>query len=195
MMLTINKNFMTRILSFTFFLLLFAGCAKEDYFNPDLAIDQRTITLNASADTTKIMVYSNKNWTIEYSDQASWITIPKASGTGKAYAIVSVTDNSAGLPRAATLVIKAGAKSDTIRLGQKGIIPQIAITATMVSSLAAGGTIQTAIETNLPLSIMNVTYTYASGSNWISGLQIVNKTSYLTYRPIQPPKHAALKST
>lgn len=173
---------MTRILSFTFLILLCAGCVKEhSTFKTDLAIDQRAITLGAAADTTKFIVYANGNWTTENRDNASWVTIQKGSGTGgKDYAIISVTDNSTDLPRATTLVVKAGSRTDTIKLGQKGIVPKIAITATTVSSPAAGGTIQTAIDTNLPLNIMNVSYTYASGSDWISGLQIANQNLVFT---------------
>lgn len=44
-------------------ILLFAGCTKKDdfTFNTDLALDSRFIILNAPADTTKIVVYSDHN--------------------------------------------------------------------------------------------------------------------------------------
>ena len=165
-----------RILTFVLFLLLFVGCKKEDItFNTDLALDSRSFTLNAAADTAKIVVYSDGKWTLDAIDTAFWISIQKASGSGKDYAVVSVTDNSGNFPRRGRLVVRAGAKTDTIKLGQKGIVPKIAIQATNVQSLAAGGVIQTPIDTNLPLHMMSVNYKYdANGQDWISNLQIAD---------------------
>jgi hypothetical protein len=167
---------MTRIIAFAFFILLLASCKKDDdTFKTDLAVDSRFIILNGPADTTKMVIYSDRSWTMESIDDTPWLTVQNASGNGTAYAVVAVTDNSANLPRIGRLLIKAGDKTDTIRLGQRGIVPKIAITATSVSGPAAGGAIQTPITTNLPLDIMNVSYTYdANGTDWISDLQIAN---------------------
>ncbi|MBO9619503.1 MAG: BACON domain-containing protein [Niabella sp.] len=166
---------MTRIIFFVLGLFVMTGCTKEAAFHTDLAMDQRVIVAPATADTVNMVVYSSGSWTMEAIDAAPWATISKGSGSGKAYATVITTDNSANLPRSARFVVKSGAKADTVQLGQKGIVPTIAITATSVAAPAAGGAIQTAINTNLPLNIMSVGYIYdANGSDWISGLQIAN---------------------
>lgn len=162
------------ILCFCISTLLLTACKKEDIvFNTDLALDSRFIILNAPADTTRIVVYSDHNWTMENRDNASWINIQKGAGRGTAYAIVSVNDNTSDYPRAATLLFKGGGKTDTLKLGQRGTIaPALSITAASVTASAAGGTVQTAINTTLPLNIMNTTYSYTAGNGWISELQI-----------------------
>lgn len=157
-------------------ILLFAGCTKKDdfTFNTDLALDSRFIILNAPADTTKIVVYSDHNWTMENRDNVSWITVRKGSGNGTEYAIVAVTANISDYARASTLLFRSGSKTDTLKLGQRGVItPTIAITATTVSPAAAGDAVSTAINTNLPLNVMNVSYS-EDGSSWISGLAIAD---------------------
>ncbi|MCH5717915.1 BACON domain-containing protein [Niabella hibiscisoli] len=118
-------------------ILLLAGCQKEDTtFNTDLALDSRFIILNQPADTTKIVVYSDRNWTMENRDNAPWVIVQKGSGLGTAYAIVEVPANTDDYPRAATLVFKAAGKMDTLKLGQRGLVtPKIAITATSVARL------------------------------------------------------------
>lgn len=161
---------MSRILFFSFFLLIIAGCEKDTAFEPELAINQRAVYLSAISDTAKMMVYSSGNWTVENRDNATWVMLQKGSGNGQDYAIVSVTDNSTALPRATTLVVRSGSLSDTFKLGQRGIVPKIAITAASVASPAAGGIIQTAIDANISLAIMKVSF-----SDWISDVQIVDK--------------------
>ncbi|MBZ4192261.1 BACON domain-containing protein [Niabella beijingensis] len=161
---------------FAFVTLLIAGCKKEDtVFNTDLALDSRFIILNAPADTTKIVVYADGNWTMENRDNASWITVQNGAGKGTGYAIISVPDNASDYPRAATLLFMSGSKTDTLKLGQRGVIvPALAITATSVAAPGMGGAVETAINTKFPLSAIGVTYGYSAGDSWISGLQIAD---------------------
>ncbi|WP_018627742.1 BACON domain-containing protein [Niabella aurantiaca] len=164
------------ILFFAFLTLLFAGCEKEDtVFNTDLGLDSRFVILNAPADTTRIVVYSDHKWTMENREDAPWIMIRKGSGDGTGYAIVSVSDNISDYPRATTLLFKAGGKTDTLKLGQRGVItPALTIAATSVAVPAAGGPVETSINTKFSLDVINVAYTYNAGSNWISGPQIAD---------------------
>lgn len=156
-------------------MLLLAGCQKEDTtFNTDLGLDSRFIILNAPADTTKIVVYSDHNWAMENKDHVPWVIVQKGSGTGTAYAVVEVSANTDDYPRAATLVFRAGGKTDTLKLGQRGLVtPKIAITATSVASAAAGGTVSTVIDASLPLNKMSLSFS-EGGHTWISDLAIVN---------------------
>ncbi len=182
------------ILSSALITLLFIGCSKKDdfTFNTDLALDSRFIILNAPADTTKIVVYSDHSWTMENRDNASWIIVQKGSGNGMAYAIVAVTANISDYARASTLLFKSGSKTDTLKLGQRGVItPTIAITATTVSSPATGTAISTAINTNLPLSVMNVDYS-GDGRSWITGLAIAGNN--LTFNVAENTNSAARSS-
>jgi len=162
------------IICFAFAALLIAGCSKQDdfTFNTDLALDSRFIILKAPADTTKIVVYSDHDWTMENRDNAAWVTIQQGAGSGTAYGVVAVTANTSDYPRAATLLFKSGSKTDTLKLGQRGLItPVITITATTVSPVAAAGSVSTAITTSLPLDLMTLSYS-GDGSTWISGLAI-----------------------
>ncbi|MDH7459877.1 BACON domain-containing protein [Chitinophagaceae bacterium 26-R-25] len=170
---------MNRLILFSAFAsLLLASCNKKDdfTFHTDLAIDSRFIILDAPADTTKIVVYSDHAWTMENMDSAPWITVLKGSGTGTAYGIVKVAANTTNFARASTLLFKSGSKTDTLKLGQRGIIaPTLNIVATSLSSTAAGGPVSTAVTTNLPFNVMSVIYTYdANGTNWISNPAITN---------------------
>ncbi|WP_346237702.1 BACON domain-containing protein [Niabella insulamsoli] len=163
------------IICVAFLALWLISCKKEDtVFNTDLALDSRFIILNAPADTTKIVVYSDHSWTVEHPENASWLTLQQNAGSGTAYAIVAVNDNLSDYPRATTLYFKAGDKTDTLRLGQRGlIVPRLTITAASVNAPALGGNIQTAITTTLPLDALSPAYSYSAGSDWISGLQVV----------------------
>lgn len=165
-------------------ILLLTGCQKEDTtFNTDLGLDSRFIILNAPADTTKIVVYSDHNWTMENKDNVPWVIVQKGSGAGTAYAIVEVQANTDDYPRAATLVFKAGGKTDTLKLGQRGLItPKIAITATSVASVATGGTVSTAIDASLPLNKMELSYS-EEGNTWISDLAIINNNLTFNVAP------------
>ena len=162
------------ICSVAFVMALFASCKKEDtVFNTDLALDSRFIILNAPADTTRIVVYADHQWTMENRDHVPWVTVENGAGNGTGYAIVSVPDNASDYPRAATLLFRSGSKTDTLKLGQRvAITPALAITAASVAAPAAGGTIETAINTKFPLSVINVAYAYNTGADWISGLRI-----------------------
>lgn len=172
------------ILSLVAGMFLLAACQKEDTtFNTDLGLDSRFIILNAPADTTKIVVYSDHNWTMENKDNAPWVIVQKGSGSGTAYAVVEVSANTDDFPRAATLVFKAGGKTDTLKLGQRGLItPKIAITATSVAPAAAGGTVSTAIDASLPLNKMSLSFS-ESGNTWISDLAIVDNNLTFNVAP------------
>lgn len=171
---------MTRIISFAFLLLLFMGCRKEEdrRFSTDLAIDSRIVRLNALADTTRIIVYSDGDWQLE-ADTSSWVTVQTGSGNGKANALVAVTDNSLNLPRMAKLIVKANSKTDTIQLQQRGLVPTLIINDTTAQSIANGGTLKTPINTNIPLQKMDVSYRFdANGQNWVTDLQLTDGYLY-----------------
>lgn len=182
------------ILSFAFVALLFAGCTKKDdfTFNTDLALDSRFIILNAPADTTKIVVYSDHDWSMENRDNAPWVAIQKGSGSGTAYGVIAVTANLSNYARASTLVFRSGDKTDTLKLGQRGVLtPTLAITAAAISPVAAASAVSTAITTNLPLNMMNVSYS-GDGSAWISGLAITNNNLLFN---VAANKTAAVRSS
>lgn len=184
---------MTRIISFATLLLLFMGCRKEEdrRFITDLAIDSRIVRLNALADTTRIVVYSEGDWTVE-GDTSTWLTLQTASGNGKGYAVAEVTDNSLELPRMARLIVRANGQADTIQVQQRGLVPTLAINDATAQSIANGGTLKTPINTNIPLNKMEVSFRYDdNGANWISNLQM--NDGYLFFK-VDTNKTAAVRS-
>ncbi|MBO9634352.1 MAG: BACON domain-containing protein [Chitinophagaceae bacterium] len=155
-----------------------SGCRKmEQYkFSTELAIDSRTVRVAADAKSTRLIVYANGGWTMEPLGQGEWFTLRNSSGDGKGEVLVDLTNNAANLPRAVKLLVKAGSKTDTISLQQRGLTPTINITDVTANSIANGGTIKTPITTNVPLSLMNVTYRYITEGqvDWLSDLKIEN---------------------
>lgn len=165
-----------------FLLVLITACRKEEErrFSTDLAVDSRIVRLNGIADTTRIIVYAEGDWKMETAEEADWITVQTAAGSGKGDALVAVTDNSDKLPRMMKLIVRAKGKTDTIQLQQRGLVPAIVINDTTAQSIANGGILKTPITTNVPLDKMEVSYQYdATGEvNWISQLQITDGYLY-----------------
>ncbi len=165
-------------------ILLLAACRKEidRKFTTDLAIDSRLVKLQANADTTRIIVYAEKDWQLQTAEETDWVNVQVGAGTGKAYAIVAVTDNNGQLPRATSLVVKANGKTDTIRLQQLGLTPTLAINDATAQSIPNGGTFKTPITTNIPLAKMTVSYRYepADQVDWVSQLKLEN--GYLHFK-------------
>ncbi|RPE08809.1 hypothetical protein EGT74_17415 [Chitinophaga lutea] len=164
--------------------LLFSACRKEiDYkFSTELAVDSRIIRLNANADTTQIIVYADGKWSVEPAEETDWMKLQSTSGDGKGSVRAEVTSNDGNLPRAIKLVVRAGGKTDTISLQQRGLTPQIAIADTTLQSIANGGMLKTVIATNVPLEKMNVSYRYddAAQAGWLGSVSIQN--GYLFFK-------------
>ncbi|WP_295128781.1 DUF5689 domain-containing protein [uncultured Chitinophaga sp.] len=165
-------------------LLVTAACRKTEYykFSTDLAIDSRTITIAAPADTTKFIVYADGDWSVEPIDTASWLTLTAKSGSGKGQAVAQLTDNSVNLPRFVRLLVKAGGKTDTVRLQQRGLVPTLAIADVSAQTIANGGTFKTPVNTNVPMEQMVVSYTHRTEGqqNWVSDLRI--EKGYLYFK-------------
>jgi hypothetical protein len=165
-----------------FLLILITACRKEEErrFSTELAVDSRIVRLNAAPDTTRIIVYADGDWKMETAEEADWITVQIASGSGKGDALVAVTDNADKLPRMMKLIVRSKGKTDTIQLQQRGLVPAILINDTTAQSIANGGILKTPITTNVPLDKMEVSYQYdATGQvNWISQLQITDGYLY-----------------
>lgn len=163
-------------------LILVTACRKEEdrRFSTELSVDARIVRLNAAPDTTRIIIYADGDWKMETAEEADWIKVQTASGSGKGDAQVAVTDNADKLPRMMKLIVRSKSKTDTIQLQQRGLVPAIVINDTTAQSIANGGILKTPITTNVPLDKMEVSYQYdASGQvNWISQLQITDGYLY-----------------
>ncbi len=164
--------------------VLFFGCQKDELrqFTTDLAINQRIVQLADSAASTKIQIYAEDNWTIETQAKDSvWLTVPVNSGSGKKLIDISVTSNAGNLPRAQTLFIKSGNITDSVSIQQKGLVPTLAIVDEELKAIAGGGTMRTAINTNIPFELMKVEKTtLADGDlDWVTDLNIEEGYLYL----------------
>lgn len=164
--------------------LLILGCQKEELrsFNTDLAINQRIVQLADSAASTKVQIYAEDNWNIETTSKGEeWLSVPTTAGSGKKLVEITVTSNAGNLPRAQTLYIKSGSKVDSISIQQKGLVPTLAIVDEELKAIAGGGTMRTAISTNIPFSEMQVESITAEGGklDWVSDLDIKEGYLYL----------------
>ncbi len=65
-----------------------------------------TMSFGVAAATQPLSIISNTAWTL--SDDANWLTVSLASGSGDATATVSVTENTTGVDRSATITVDDG---------------------------------------------------------------------------------------
>jgi hypothetical protein len=176
-----------------------AGCRKmEQYkFSTDLAIDSRIVRVAADAKSTRLIVYADGGWTMEPLEKESWFKLRSNAGDGKGEVLVDLENNAANLPRAVKLLVKAGSKTDTISLQQRGIVPVINITDATANSIANGGTIKTPVNTNVPLNLMKTTFRFITEGqlDWISQLSIDNGNLFMKVaeNPTTAARSAVLK--
>jgi len=166
---------MSRYLYLLLGCLLFLCCRKLEnvQFSTPLAVDSRIVRIAATADTTKVIVYSDGDWQVTPAAETPWILLRQSAGHGKGYFIAEATDNSTALPRAVKLVINSNGHTDTVQIQQRGLVPALAIADTTAQAIANGGLYRTGISTNVPLALQTAVYRYdSSGAGWISQLDI-----------------------
>ena len=88
---------------------------------PKLDVDKTSVSVNATAGEATFNVTSNKDWTA--SADADWVTVTpnNAKAAEKAVAVkVTAEDNTAEAARTATVTVKAGELSKTVKVTQAG---------------------------------------------------------------------------
>ncbi len=79
------------------------------------------------------------------------------------------------------LIVRAGNRTDTVSLQQRGLTPQIAIADTTLQSIANGGSLKSVITTNVPLDKMSVSYRFddPAQEGWLKEATISNGYLFL----------------
>ena len=123
------KNILCAIMS----LLLFVACTSEEVTSsaqtggnesvtPSITLDQNYLNFDEHSDIQTISFHSAMDWTAELiNDRADgWCSISATSGTAGSREIdVTVTENTSTDDRTASVIIKSGAISKTVRISQK----------------------------------------------------------------------------
>ena len=189
-----------QVISFLVFLIAITtifGCKKNaTEFSTDLAINRRIIKVAATEGSTRVLVFADGDWSAKTIGDASWVTLDKASSSGKGEFLASFTNNEVELPRAVLIVISANNKTDTISLQQRGIVPVLNILDANANGIAGGGAMKTAITTNIPFNLMSHVEVYdASSTGWITNLAITgtNLTFSLDKNPSPVARQAVLR--
>jgi hypothetical protein len=89
--------------------------------SPALSVSPASISATVATDNYSIVVTSNVTWTAEASAGATWCTVSPATGTGDGTVTVSVAENAAVAPRAATVTVTSGTLIHVVSVTQAGI--------------------------------------------------------------------------
>ena len=104
--------------------LLFTGsCNKPFEFDRPLAISSRAVTLEQTAGSTHVMVYSEGAWTASLTEAVKWASLSKLSGEGINDVVFNYSANY-GVSRQVGIVFTSGAVRDTVMMTQKGAITE-----------------------------------------------------------------------
>ncbi len=160
-----------------FFLLGLIACQDDEatQFKTDLALNSTIVRVPEKAGTTRILVYSDKDWSVRFLDpEVAWASVAVPTGSGNGEFLVDFESNENQLPRSTKILIHNNAKADTVDLQQKGITPVIAITDTDIMGIAGGGRMKSGIACNIPFELIQTTITYpaGSGNSWITEVNI-----------------------
>ncbi|MDR0682600.1 MAG: hypothetical protein LBG15_12270 [Dysgonamonadaceae bacterium] len=116
------------------FLSLFTFCSKDKEEEPvpvptNLKVEGSPVSVEAAASTASFTVLSNKDWTAEA--VVTWLTFSPSSGKADTNLSVEITisANTETTSRSTVITIKAGDKTEEVKIEQKGkvIIPGIEI--------------------------------------------------------------------
>lgn len=168
------KNY--RILSIFFLIItVFFACKKNEElvrFSTDLAVNNKIIRLSDAENSTKILVYSDNNWSVSLKEGSDWVSLDKTTGKGKDYFTASVSSNNGQPARSTEIYISAKDKIDTIVLQQTGIVETLSFTDRSINTLSRVSSAKTLLNTNIAYSAIqkDIKYTTPNQNNWISNI-------------------------
>lgn len=130
--------------------LFIAPSCEHDYeWELPLAIDHNALIFSTDAGTEHVLVYSTGNWTASFTEERSWITMRKASGSGIGDIILDFEENR-GIDRRANLVVRANGLEKYISITQTGSIAEPILQLPSQKTVSAeGGAIVLEFFTNM----------------------------------------------
>ena len=171
---------MKHILCAIMSLLLFVACTSEEVTSsvqtggnesvtPSITLDQNYLNFDEHSDVQTISFSSTMDWTAELiNDRADgWCSISATSGTAGSREIdVTVTENTSTDDRTASVIIKSGAISKTVRISQKQR-DALTVTTSTFEIESTKGKIYIEVKANIDFE-----YTInGSAAEWITPIQ------------------------
>jgi hypothetical protein len=128
-----------------------------------LTVTPTSLSLAAAAGSTTVNVSANVAWTA--TDNATWLSVTPASGTGNANLMVNYDANTGASPRTATITISSpGLPDQVVNVMQQG-------TVTAFLTVNPGNQSVSSSSGNLTFTVSsNVSWTISSNSGWASVL-------------------------
>ena len=107
--------------------LCFVSCERQDVFDPDLALNNSTIRVSKEEFTSKVIVFSNTEWTVRLTNSdAQWITlvdgedpVDEFTGKGREYFYFKVQYNDTGADRSAEISVSTASTTKKVVVVQQ----------------------------------------------------------------------------
>ena len=103
------------LLIFSLFALL-ASCDKPFEMDLPLSVAQRNISLTKDAGSTHVLVYADGDWTATFTEQISWASLNKVSGSGNSDLVFTYSANY-GINRKVGIVLQKDNLREAKHLG------------------------------------------------------------------------------
>ena len=168
---------MRRLIYLFFAFALLVACSKTDPDNPNPAppTQQETVTLSPGTDTAPVIATAGGSTNVSFTASSSWTAsiintkadswcsvAPTSGGPGSANITITVKENTTPDNRSASVVIKVGTATQTIKVEQKQK-DALTVTASSFEVSAEGGQIKVATKSNV-----SFTHTIStSAQKWI----------------------------
>ncbi len=159
------KKLLTALAALAAAALLFS-CEKEKVI--ELSVSPVAVNFNVEGGNQAVTVSCNDNWTATAA--ADWITLSPSAGEGNGSLGISVADNTSFDARESSVTVKAGNLTQTVKVGQLGLAPDMKVAPETIDAAPAGESVTVSITANvdwqvsIPESITWITADVTSGS-------------------------------
>lgn len=160
------KKLLTALAALAAAAFLFS-CEKEKVI--ELSVSPVAVNFDVQGGSQSVTVSCNDNWTA--STTADWITLSPSAGEGNGSLGISVSANPLFDARESTVTVKAGTLTQTVKVGQLGLAPDMKVAPETIEASPAGESVTVSITANvdwqvsIPESITWITADVTSGSN------------------------------
>lgn len=177
-------------------MLLLAGCEKKFAYQRELALSSAEVNMPVEGGWHVIGVYTDHDWTAAFTEEVSWATIDRSSGSG--FSGIRLTcEANAGLRRVARLRIDGASGSETFTIVQAPGIskPVLSLETASVQLSYAALPVRIGLVTNLPdLSALKAgVLDEGEGSPWIRNIRIEDGSLYFETAVTQVPRTATIR--
>ena len=70
------------IITLAMLVVFFAACQREYQLTTSLSVTASSLKLSSAAGSTRLIVYSNTDWTVSLAKETEWASLNKLSGYG-----------------------------------------------------------------------------------------------------------------